>query len=43
MAENEEELKSFLMNVREESEKLTWNSTSKKLRALHLATSLYGK
>ena len=29
MAESEEELKSLLMKVEEESEKLTWNSTLK--------------
>ena len=33
MAENEEELKSLLMNVKEESEKLPWNSTLKILRS----------
>ena len=31
-AEGEEELKSLLMRVREDSEKLAWNSTFKKLR-----------
>ena len=29
MTENEEELKSLLMRVKEESEKLAWNSTFK--------------
>ena len=30
MAENKEELKSLLMKVKEESEKLAWNSTFRK-------------
>jgi len=33
MAENEEELKSLLMKVKEESEKAGLNSTFKKLRS----------
>ena len=33
MAEFEEELKSLLMRVKEETEKLAWNSTWKKLRS----------
>ena len=33
MAESEEELKSLLMKVKEESEKLAWNSTFRKLRS----------
>ena len=37
MAENEEELKSLLMKVKEESEKLAQNSTFKKLRSWHPA------
>ena len=37
MAESEEELKSFLMKVKEESEKLAQNSTFRKLRSWHLA------
>ena len=36
MAESEEELKSLLMNVKEESEKLVYNSW-------HLVSSLHGK
>ena len=36
MAENEEELKSFLMKVKEESEKVGLNSTFRKLRSWHL-------
>ena len=39
MAESEEELKSFLMKVKEENE----NSTVKKLKSWHLAPSLHGK
>ena len=35
MAESEEELKSFLMKVKEESEKAGLNSTLKKLRSWH--------
>ena len=35
MAENEEEPKSLLMRVKEESEKTTLNSTLKKLRSWH--------
>ena len=38
MAESEEELKSFLMKVKEENE----NSTVKKLKSWHLAPSLHG-
>ena len=33
MAENEEELKSLLMKVKEENENLAWNATFKKLRS----------
>ena len=33
MAESEEELKSLLVRVKEESEKVTWNTTFKKLRS----------
>ena len=36
MAESEEELKSLLMNVKEESEKVGLNSTFRKLRSGHL-------
>ena len=43
MAESEEELKSLLMNVKEESEKVNLNSTFRKLRSWHLVPSLHGK
>ena len=43
MAESEEELKSLFMKVKEEGEKLAWNSTLKKLRSWHLVPSLHGK
>ena len=43
MAESEEELKSFLMKVKEESEKVGLNSTFRKLRSWHLVPSLHGK
>ena len=43
MAESEEELKSLLMKVKEESEKVGFNSTFKKLRSWHLVPSLHGK
>ena len=43
MAESEEELKSLLMKVKEESEKLAENSTFRKLRSWHLVPSLHGK
>ena len=42
-AESEEELKSFLMKVKEESEKLASSSTFRKLRSWHLVPSLHGK
>ena len=41
MAESEEELKSLLMKVKEENEKV--NSTLRKLRSWHLVPSLHGK
>ena len=41
--ESEEELKSLLMKVKEESEKSAENSTFKKLRSWHLVPSLHGK
>ena len=41
MAEREEELKSLLMKVKEESEKV--GSTFRKLRSWHLVPSLHGK
>ena len=44
MAESEEELKSLLMKVREQSEKAGLKlSTSKKQRPWHLVPSLHGK
>ena len=42
MAESEE-LKSHLMNVKEESEKAGLNSTFRKQRSWHLVPSLHGK
>ena len=42
MAESEEELKSLLMKVKEESEKAGLNSTLKKLRSWHPVPSLHG-
>ena len=43
MAESEEELKSLLMKLKEESEKVGLNSTFKKQRSWHLVPSLHGK
>ena len=43
MVESEEELKSLLMKVKEESEKAGLNSTFKKLRSRHLVPSHRGK
>ena len=43
MAENEEELKSLLMKVKEESEKVGLSSTCRKRRSWHLVPSLHGK
>ena len=43
MAESEEELKSLLMKVKEESEKLAQISTVRKLRSCHPVQSLHGK
>ena len=43
MAESEEELKSLLMKVKEESEKAAWNSAFKKLSSWHLVPSPHGK
>ena len=43
MAENEEEIKSLLMKVEEESEKVGLNSTLKKQRPWHRVPSLHGK
>ena len=43
MAENEEELKSLLMKVKEESEKVNLSSTFRKQRSWNLVPSLHGK
>ena len=43
MAENEEELKSLLMKVKEESEKVGLKLNIKKRRSWHLVPSLHGK
>ena len=43
MAESEEELKSLLMKVKEESENVGLNSTFRKLRSWHLFPSFHGK
>ena len=43
MAESKEELKSLLMKVKEEIEKVGLNSTFKKLRSWHRVPSLHGK
>ena len=43
MAESEEELKSFLMKVKEESIKLAQSSTFRKRRSWPLVPSLHGK
>ena len=43
MAESEEELKSLLMKVKEEREKVGLSSTFRKLRLWHLVPSLHGK
>ena len=43
MAESEEELKSLLMKVKEESEKVGIKPNIKKLRSWHLVPSLHGK
>ena len=43
MAESEEELKSLLMKVKEESEKAGLKRTFKKPRSWHLVPSLHGK
>ena len=42
MAKSEEELKSLLMKVKEESEKVGLNSTFRQLRSWHLVPSLHG-
>ena len=43
MAESKEELKSLVMKVKEESEKVGLNSTFRKLSSWHLVSSLHGK
>ena len=43
MAESEEELKSLLMKVKEESEKAALKLNTQKPRSWHLVPSLYGK
>ena len=43
MAESEEELKSLLMKVKEESEKVGLKLNIKKLRSWHPVPSLHGK
>ena len=43
MAESEEELKSLLMKVKEESEKASLKLNIQKLRSWHLVSSLHGK
>ena len=43
MAESKEELKSLLMKVKEESEKVGLKLSNQKLRSWHLVPSLHGK
>ena len=43
MAEGEEELKSFLMRIKEESEKAGLKLSIQKLRSWHPVPSLHGK
>ena len=43
MAESKEELKSLLMKVKEESEKVGLSSTFRKRRSWHLVPSFHGK
>ena len=43
MAESEEELKGFLMKVKEESEKVGLKLNIQKTRSWHLVPSLHGK
>jgi len=43
IAESKEELKSLLMKVIEEGEKVAQNSTFRKLRSWHLVPSLHDK
>ena len=43
MVESEEELKSLLMKVKEESDKVDLKLNFQKIRSLHLVSSLHGK
>ena len=43
MAESEEELKSLLMKVKKESEKVGWKLNIQKTKIMHLVQSLHGK
>ena len=43
MEESKEELKSLLMKIKEESEKVGLNSTFRKLRSWYLVPSLHGR
>ena len=43
MAESEEEIKSLMMKVKEESERFALSSTFRKLRSWHVVPSLHGK
>ena len=43
MAESKEELKSFLMKVKEESKRVSLKLSIKKLRSLHPVPSFHGK
>ena len=43
MVESEEELKSLVMKVKEESEKVAYSLTFRKRRSWHLVPSLHGK
>ena len=43
LAESDEELKSLLMKVKEESKKVGLKSTFRELRSWHLVPSLHGK
>ena len=43
MAESKEELKSLLMKVKEESEKVGLSATFRKLRSWYLFASLHGR
>ena len=43
MAESEEEIKSLLMKVKEESEKVSLKLTFRKLRSRHRVPPLHGK